>query len=127
MRFAGTRPCEAIVVLIVDDDATFRNGVAANLADDGHVVHECAQPAEVTPAQLAAATVVVTDFHMADTDGVAFADDVHRARPDLTVLLVTAYWTVEVEAAAATREHVCLSRKPIDYDDLHARIHESAA
>ncbi len=119
-------PCNAIVVLIVDDDASFRNGVAANLADDGHVVHECASPADVTREQLAAVDVVVTDFHMADTDGVAFADAVHGVRAELAVLLVTAYWTVEVEAAVVPRPYLHLCRKPIDYEELHARLHELA-
>jgi DNA-binding NtrC family response regulator len=118
--------CRSIVVLLVDDDESFRSGVAANLTDDGHTVHACAHPAEVTGAQLAAADVVVTDFHMAETDGITFADRVHRVRAHVMILLVTAYWTVEVEAAAATRPHVELRRKPLDYDDLHARIHELA-
>ncbi len=120
----GTSSCQRIVVLIVDDDAAFRNGVVENLADDGHVVYECASPTEVTPGQLNAASIVLTDFHMPDIDGVRFADRVHRARTDLAILLVTSYWTVEVEAAVATRPYLHLRRKPIDYDDLHARIHE---
>ena len=118
--------CGEIVVLIVDDDASFRSGVAANLADDGHVVHEHAAPAKLPREHLDAADVVVTHFHMAEADGIAFADGVHRARADVPVLLVTAYWTVEVEAAAASRPYVHLYRRPIDYDDLHARIHAAA-
>jgi DNA-binding NtrC family response regulator len=118
--------CERIVVLLVDDDESFRTGVAANLIDDGHVVHQCAQPADVTREQLASADVVVTDFHMGGTNGLTFADDVHRVRSGLTILVVTAYWSVEVEAAAARRMHVDLRRKPMDYDTLHARIHELA-
>jgi DNA-binding NtrC family response regulator len=118
------RSCEGIVVLIVDDDASFRNGVAANLTDDGHIVHEYADPSHVTTAHLAAANVVVTDFDMPSTDGLTFAEGVHRARPDLAVVLATAYWTVEVEASAATRPYVHLCRKPLDYEQLHVRIHE---
>lgn len=120
-------PCRDIVVLIVDDDASFRSAVAANLADDGHVVHDHATPAAATAQQLNAADVVVTHFHMAEADGIAFADRLHQARADLRILLVTAYWTVEVEAAAAIRPYVHLCRRPIDYDDLHLRIHSAAA
>lgn len=119
--------CGDIVVLLVDDDAAFRSGVAANLADDGHVVHEHAAPGEVASDRLQAADVVVTHFHMAEADGIAFADAVHHARPRVPVLLVTAYWTVEVEAEAAIRPYVHLHRRPIDYDDLHARIHAATA
>jgi DNA-binding NtrC family response regulator len=120
-------PCQDIVVLLVDDDATYRDGVASNLADDGHLVHQCASPTEVTDAQLHEAHVVVTDFHMADVNGITFADALHRVRSTLSILLVTAYWTVEVEAAVVVRPYVELERKPIDYHDLHARIHALAA
>lgn len=118
--------CGDIIVLVVDDEASFRSGVAANLADDGHVVHEHAAPAEVASDRLHEVDVIVTHFHMAEADGIAFADAVHDLRPGIPVLLVTAYWTVEVEAAAAVRPYVHLYRRPIDYDDLHARIHAVA-
>jgi two-component system, NtrC family, nitrogen regulation response regulator GlnG len=120
-------PCDVIVVVIVDDDASFRGGLAANLGDDAHVVHEYADPRQVSEAHLAAARVLITDYHMADTDGVSFADGVHRARPELPIVLITAYWTVEVEAAVAARPFLQLCRKPVDYDDLHARIHQLTA
>ncbi len=121
-----TPPCDTITVVVVDDDTSFRSGVAANLSDDGHVVHENADPRHVTGDQLATAHVLVTDYHMAETDGITFADRVHRTHP-VAVLLVTAYWTVEVEAAVSARPFLHLCRKPVDYDDLHVRIHELAA
>lgn len=115
--------CGEIAVLIVDDDASFRCGVAANLADDGHVVYHYATPAVTAADHLEAADVVVTHYYMREADGITFADKLHRARGKVPVLLVTAYWTVEVEAAAAMRPHVHLCRRPIDYDELHERIH----
>jgi DNA-binding NtrC family response regulator len=119
-------PCSAIVVLIVDDDASFRNGVAALLRDDGHEVHECDGPRDVTMARMDAVDVLATDYHMAEADGVTFADRVHRQTPDLPIIMVTAYWTVEVEAAVAARPFLHLCRKPVDYDHLHDRIHALA-
>ena len=119
-------PCSAIPVVVVDDDAAFRIGVAANLADDGHPVHQCEDPRDVTRDRLATAHILVTDYHLANTDGISFADRVHRTRPGLVIVLATAYWTVEVEAAVAARPLVHLCRKPLDYEDLHARIHELA-
>jgi two-component system response regulator FlrC len=118
--------CRDIAVLIVDDDASFRSGVADNLADDGHVVYHHATPAVTDTEHLDAADVVVTHYYMREADGITFADKIQRARGGVPVLLVTAYWTVEVEAAAAMRPHVHLCRRPIDYDDLHERIHSVA-
>lgn len=113
---------------MVDDDTSFRSGVAANLEDDGHVVHQYEDPRDVAPSSLAAAHVVVSDYQMADVDGITFADVVHAQRPDLNVVLTTAYWTVDMEAdVGARRSFLRLCRKPVDYEELHDLVHELAS
>ena len=119
-------PCEAVAIVVVDDDTSFRQGLATNLADDGHVVHEFADPSEVPPEALAAAAVVVTDYQMGAIDGLSFADSVHDRHPGSVIVLATAYWTVEMEAEVAARAFVSLCRKPLDYDELHAHLHRLA-
>ncbi len=116
--------CETVTVLVVDDDDSFRSGVAANLEDDGHLVYQFEDPRDVPPTALDAAHVVVSDYQMAEIDGITFADGVHARRPELQVVLATAYWTVEMEAEVAARSsYVRLCRKPMDYDDLHQLVH----
>jgi len=117
-------PCNAITIVIVDDDTSFRSGLAANLEDDGHVVGQYDDPKAVPPDLLQRAlVVVVTDYQMAETDGLTFADNVHAVWSQAAIVLATAYWTVEIEAAVAARSFVALCRKPVDYDDLHELMH----
>ncbi len=118
--------CNAITVVVVDDDDSFRSGVAANLEDDGHVVHQYEDPRDVPADDLDAAHLVVSDYQMADVDGITFADGVHARRPELKVVLVTAYWTVDMEIEVAARPFLRLCRKPVDYDELHQLVHELA-
>lgn len=121
-------PCNAITVVVVDDDDSFRSGVAANLEDDGHVVLQYEDPRDVPPGTLEAAHVVVSDYQMTDVDGINFADAVHTKRPDLSIVLTTAYWTVDMEAEIAVRRaFLRLCRKPLDYDELHDVVHELAS
>ncbi len=121
------RPCSAITVVVVDDDLSFRTGLAANLADDGHTVRDYGDPQEVPAEVLRAADVVLTDYQMAAIDGLTFADGVHALRPEAAIVLTTAYWTVEIEAAVAGRDFLRLCRKPVDYDDLHTLLHDLVA
>lgn len=116
-------PCDAVAVVVVDDDESFREGLAANLADDGHVVRAFADPSEVPHAALAAAGVVITDYQMGAIDGLTFADGVHARHPAAAIVVATAYWTVEMEAEVAARPFVSLCRKPLDYDEIHAHVH----
>jgi DNA-binding NtrC family response regulator len=110
---------------VVDDDLSFRSGLAANLADDGHEVSEYDDPQEVPAEALAEADVVVTDYQMAAIDGLTFADAVHALRPEALIVLATAYWTVEIEAAVAVRDFLHLCRKPMTYEELHHLLHAS--
>lgn len=115
--------CSELDVVVVDDDESFRVGLATNLADDGHAVTAYADPADVPPDAIAAARVVVTDYQMADVDGLAFADAIHAKAPGTAIVLATAYWSVEIEAEIAARDYVRLCRKPLDYDELHDLVH----
>jgi two-component system response regulator AtoC len=118
--------CSGIEIVVVDDDLSFRSGLAANLEDDGHAVSQYADPKDVPPLRELTARVVVSDYQMADVDGLTFADAVHAVQPAVQVILATAYWTVDIETAVARRGFLHLCRKPLDYDDLHALIHELA-
>lgn len=115
--------CSDLGIVVVDDDESFRVGLAANLADDGHTVGAYAGPGDVPEDVLAGARVVVTDYQMADVDGLAFADAVHAKAPRTAIVLATAYWSVEIEAEIAARDYVRLCRKPLDYDELHDLVH----
>ena len=121
----AARECSDVHVIVVDDDESFRTGLAANLAGDGHVVCAYAAPAEVPDIRaLGRVQIVLTDYQMAGSDGLRFADAVHQAHPNLPVVLVTAYWTRDLEAEIETRTFLRLCRKPIDYDELHGLLHE---
>jgi len=118
--------CNAIRIVVVDDDMSFRSGLAANLADDGHAVSEYGDPQDVPPDVIRTADIVLTDFQMGAINGLTFADRVHALHPEAAIVLTTAYWTVEIETAVAARPFLQLCRKPVDYDELHALVHELA-
>jgi DNA-binding NtrC family response regulator len=119
--------CSAIGILLVDDEASFRTSLAETLRDDGHQVLDYRAPAEIPAlADLGQIGVLVTDFEMPGKTGIALADDFHAHHPATPVLLVTAYRTQALEAQAAARPYLRLFHKPVDYDAIHALIHEIA-
>jgi len=113
--------------LLVDDEDAFRLGLGANLEDDGHAVVQYAEPAAVAAnVATVVADVAVLDYEMPGMNGLTLADALHAAHPRLAVLLVTAYWTPEVEQEVAGRPFMQLERKPVDYDTLHQAVHRFA-
>ena len=120
------KPCSTIAIVVVDDDASFRSGLAENLGDDGHVVHAFADPPDAPALASLGASLIITDYRMTAIDGIAFADGVNAILPHVPILLVTAYWAPEVDLGVAERAYLRLYRKPVGYDELHALIHELA-
>jgi two-component system nitrogen regulation response regulator GlnG len=113
-----------MMILLVDNDEDFRHGLAENLRDDGHQVLEFSRPGDLPPlAQLGAVELAVTDYLMeGGENGLAFAHRFHGARPKVPVVLLTAYSTAQIEAAAARSGFISLLHKPLDYGQLQRII-----
>jgi len=120
---ATARRGERLVVLLIDNDADFRNGLAENLRDDGHQVREYETPAAIPTLDDMndVHAVVVADYNCRH-EGLVFADRFHAAYPTVPIVLVTAYWSESVEAEAAQRDFLCVRSKPLDYDELHDHL-----
>lgn len=127
-------------VLIVDDDQDFAGSLAALLEMEGYVIavaHDGAgAKARVEAMATEAPGVALVDIRLGREDGVALATELGRIRPDLLVVMVTAYASVPTAIRAlqaGAYDYVC---KPFDPDDLlatlgrcfdrHALAHERA-
>jgi FixJ family two-component response regulator len=114
-------------IVLLDDDESFRNALAENLRDDGYHVVEYATAREVPPlTALGEVGVVVTDYDMPETNGLAFADTFHAAYPNVPIIMVTGVCTKSLETQAAARGFVCLLRKPIQYDQLQNLLYQAS-
>lgn len=111
-------------ILLVDDDDDFRYGLAENLRDDGHEVREYSNPTQVSVGQLDGIDLVVTDQTMVGEDGLSFAQRVHRLRPRITIILVTASSTAHVEETVERSGYIQLLHKPLDYDRIERLVGE---
>jgi DNA-binding NtrC family response regulator len=115
-------------ILLVDDDPSFRLGLSGTLGDDGHEVFAFAVPGEIPEeGRFLDVRLLVTDYEMPGENGMAFADRFHAARPDVPIVLMTAYLTLAIKAEAEARPFLTALSKPLDYDEFHALVHELGA
>ena len=83
-------------VLVLDDDEMVLHSLVAFLETEGHEVHsarsvqEAAEVVESTPLDL-----MLADVYMPDGTAFKLLEDVKAARPELDVVLVTGYGTIE--------------------------------
>ena len=106
-------------VLIVDDEKVQREilegflikqGYGAATAEDGRKALE----------RLRGGTfdLVITDYRMPGMDGIALLKEVRRLHPEMVVVMMTAYGTVETAVAAMKEGAYDYLTKPIDLDEL---------
>src|SRR5204862_3159569 len=121
------RPREGAVtdplILVVDDDAASRRAMALTLQTDGKRVEEFvdADSALTRASEDPFVALVVTDLKMPGKTGLDLATELAAARPDVSILLVTAHGDVETLLAARDLGTVDYVAKPVAKDDLRLR------
>lgn len=120
------RPCGEILVLLIDDDETFRTALSEILRDDGHAVQAYRSVAEVPPFRdLPASSVLITDYQLGGAEnGLTLAHRFNAAHPGAAVIVVTAYASHHLEQSVASVPSVSLVHKPVRYEELHRLLHE---
>ncbi len=91
-------------ILIIDDEPNLRRILHETLTRQGYDVHSFAGFEEAKPAlQTESIDVVITDLQMPGASGMEVLSYCKRYAPDLPVILITAYGTIE-RAVSAMRE-----------------------
>jgi DNA-binding NtrC family response regulator len=115
----STSRLSGAVVLLIDEDSDFREALAANLREDGCVVHCFDRVTELPDLEsMPALDLLVTDAGGGVAGGVRFAEWWHRTRPHVPVLVVTTDTARAWDSWADHRGGVEVRRKPIDYDRI---------
>jgi len=84
-------------LLVVDDERNIRVRLASFFEGCGHVVQTAGSGKEALEllASNESADLVLTDYRMAELNGVELLQQIKRQLPDTTVILMTAYGTIE--------------------------------
>jgi two-component system response regulator HydG len=106
-------------VLVADDDAGARSGLAALLRSEGFEV-DLAEDGERALARLqeTAPDVLVTDLHMPGLNGIQLLEQAKEAIPELVVVLVTAFADVDTAVQAMQKGAEHYLTKPVQTDEL---------
>jgi DNA-binding NarL/FixJ family response regulator len=126
---AGPVADECVRVWVVDDQAGFRRATAATLdaMDDFVMAGECETgESAVDLIRDGDADIVLMDIHMPGMGGIEAARQIHAARPDLMVVLMSTYDLEDISAAAADCGAAAYLHKEHLSPDLLSRIWRAA-
>ncbi len=110
-------------LLVVDDDAVFREELGDLLQEDGHqVVDAPTVPKALEVLERDAFDVIFTDLKMPRHSGLELLKEVRRRWPRTLVVVVTGFATVETAIEAMKLGAFDYVRKPFRLEQLHATL-----
>jgi len=110
-------------ILVIDDNDTMREGVAAVCERMGHDVVQAASGDEgVSQLKGAPVDLVLTDLKMDGLDGIGVLKAVKAHDPDIAVILITAYASVDTAVDAMKTGAQDYIEKPVSTDKLRVRV-----
>lgn len=115
-------------VLIVDDEALIRWSVSEALTDAGWIVRQASNGVEARAAadRLAGQPyVILLDLRLPDVADLSLMRDLRERRPDVPLILMTAYGTAEQTDFAKASGVYRVVDKPFDIGALVALVDEA--
>ncbi len=106
-------------ILVVDDDESLRRVMQLQLEEAGYEVIMAAGAKEaLTLAEEQMPGLVITDLKMPGVSGMGVLHSIRSEHPEIMVLMITAFGTVQTAVEAMKSGAYDYLTKPIDFDEL---------
>ncbi|HTK38214.1 MAG TPA: sigma-54 dependent transcriptional regulator [Pyrinomonadaceae bacterium] len=106
-------------ILIVDDEQSYRQLLSLVFEPDGHVIRTASNGLEALDVlQAEPVDVIISDVKMPDMDGIEMLRAVRETLPDLGVIFMTAFASVETAREAFKLGADDFIQKPFDVEEL---------
>jgi two-component system, NtrC family, response regulator AtoC len=119
---------ERTKVLVVDDEEIVRESLGGWLEKDGYTVARCADgPSALERLQAERWSILIVDLKMPGMDGLRVLEEAKRLQPELAVVMMTAYATVDTAVAAMKAGAYDYLVKPFDPEELSLMMQKIVA
>jgi DNA-binding NtrC family response regulator len=113
-------------ILVVEDNDTLRRGIVLALRETWSEVEDLATGAgaveRIRDRNVDSYDVVLTDLRLPGADGIAVLAAARERDPRTSVLVMTAYGSIETAVGAMRRGAYDFVQKPLDLDQLELRV-----
>ena len=109
-------------ILVVDDEALIRWSLSERLRGDGYHVLEAETGAAALERLHDGVDLVLLDYRLPDTDGLTVLREIKKADPDILVILLTSFVSVETAVEAMKLGAFHYANKPFNLDEVSATV-----
>jgi DNA-binding NtrC family response regulator len=114
------------LILIVDDDSSVRRVMQMQLAEAGYEVLPATTGSEAHRLLMERRPkLVITDLRMPDLDGIELLRRIAESEIQTTVIMITAFGSIETAVQAMRLGAYDYITKPIDYEALMLAVHRA--
>lgn len=123
----ASRPAPALSIVALDDDADFREFIAATLETEGHEIRVAATPDECyAHIEEHMPDVLLLDMKMGRHSGESVLLEVRKRWPKLCVIVVTGYPSLETMRQTFKQDVYDYLEKPFSLDELRTTLASAA-
>ena len=115
---------DAAGILVVDDDESLATALRDSLVQDGYAVEIALSAVEALAVheRNPSIALALVDLLMPVTDGLALMEQLHRRNPDLAVVIMTGFGTIETAVDAVKRGAEDYLSKPFDQQAIRKKV-----
>lgn len=114
---------EHLRILVVEDNDTMREGMVQILQKAGHEVEEAPEgSAGLSLLEEKVFDLVITDYKLAEMDGIQLLKKIKETSPRIEVIVITAYGTIELAVEAMKAGAWDFITKPFSRDELIIKV-----
>ena len=112
-------------ILIADDEKDVRESLAILLEDEGHTIKTAKNGKEaLNELENATFDILITDLKMPEIDGMELMGKASLLAPNMIIIVITAFATVETAVKALHKGASDYIMKPLDFDEVIIRIEQ---
>jgi two-component system response regulator HydG len=113
-------------ILVVDDEASQRKMLKANLSLDGYEVYEADDGTDaIGKVSAGFYDLILMDNRMSQMDGIDALKEIKKISPAIPVIIITAHASVETAVEALQAGAHDYLTKPLDVDELRIKIRQT--
>ena len=113
-------------ILVIDDDSNLLEVLKMRLESaDYEVVTALKEEDALKEVREQAFDMSIIDLHLAERNGISVMEDVHKIIPDIPVIILTAYGTIESAVEAMQKGAYSYLTKPFDPGELLFQIEKA--